>query len=183
MEVFTSRTLVLFSRCIVVTTLCGGSCTLLSVRSNDRRGHPLVFQAAMTSAFVPAPPSPVAHRCPFLDPVKSKHTYRVPRGGLPTVPSPPVVSANAPNAASIAALMYSSVASAKASKARAAEEAAAAMAAMHGCSDKGHGHRLHVVEMPPGVKARLRCCTKHVLYLFRRYLHLTPSRSMLYAKS
>ncbi|CAM9564471.1 unnamed protein product, partial [Sphacelaria rigidula] len=88
-------------------------------------------------------------RCPFLDPVKSKHTYRVPRGGLPTVPSPPIVSANAPDAASIAALMYSSVASAKASKARAAAEAAVVTAAMHGRSDKGHGHRLHVVEMPP----------------------------------
>ncbi|CAM9225060.1 unnamed protein product [Scytosiphon promiscuus] len=48
-------------------------------------------------------------RCPFLDPVKSKHAYKVPRGGCPYVPPAPVFH-EAGDPASMAAQLYSSIA-------------------------------------------------------------------------
>ncbi|CAM9189565.1 unnamed protein product, partial [Hapterophycus canaliculatus] len=70
----------------------------------------------MTSVYV---------RCPFLDPVKSKHAYKIPRGGRSHVPSTPVFY-EAADASSVAAQLYSSIASSKAKKAAAAAAAAAA---------------------------------------------------------
>ncbi|CAM9258655.1 unnamed protein product [Ectocarpus sp. 4 AP-2014] len=56
-------------------------------------------------------------RCPFLDPVKSKHAYRVPRGGQLNAPPPMPVFREAVDSASMAAQLYSSIASVKAYKA------------------------------------------------------------------
>ncbi|CAM9261120.1 unnamed protein product, partial [Ectocarpus sp. 8 AP-2014] len=58
-------------------------------------------------------------RCPFLDPVKSKHAYRVPRGGRLNPPPPMPIFREAVDSASMAAQLYSSIASVKAKKAAA----------------------------------------------------------------
>lgn len=54
-------------------------------------------------------------RCPFLDPVKSKRTYRVPGGGRPTFPAVPAFY-EASDPASMAAQLYSAIASYKSKK-------------------------------------------------------------------
>lgn len=74
-----------------------------------------------------------ALRCPFLDPVKSKQTYRVPRGGRPAVPATPVLL-NASGSASLTAKLYSSTAF----KTKATAVVAAAAAA-HEAELKGSG--------------------------------------------
>ncbi|CAM9653059.1 unnamed protein product [Ectocarpus sp. 12 AP-2014] len=56
-------------------------------------------------------------RCPFLDPVKSKYAYRVPRGGRHNAPPPLPIFREAVDSASMAAQLYSSIASVKAKKA------------------------------------------------------------------
>ncbi|CAM9177663.1 unnamed protein product, partial [Ectocarpus fasciculatus] len=58
-------------------------------------------------------------RCPFLDPVKSKHAYRVPRGGRLNAPPPMPIFREAVDSASMAAQLYSSISSVKAKKAAA----------------------------------------------------------------
>ncbi|CBN73996.1 hypothetical protein Esi_0009_0188 [Ectocarpus siliculosus] len=58
-------------------------------------------------------------RCPFLDPVKSKHAYRVPRGRRLNAPPPMPIFREAVDSASMAAQLYSSIASVKAKKAAA----------------------------------------------------------------
>lgn len=68
--------------------------------------------------------SPNKRRCPFLDPVKRKHAYRVPRGGHPTFAPMPIFRESADPAA-MAAQLYSSMASSKA-KERAANAAVSA---------------------------------------------------------
>ena len=98
-----------------------------------------------------------------MDPVKSKHAYRVPRGGMPTFPATPVFR-EAADPASVAAQLYSSIASSKARKKAAADDAAA-LAASDGrggrrkspsrsgerAGEEAEGGAL-VVQFPPSLK-------------------------------
>ncbi len=104
-------------------------------------------------------------RCPFLDPVKSKHAYRVPRGGLAAFPSTPKFR-GAADPASMAAQLYSSIASSKARKEAAAAAAAASGGEVGGKSPSRSGGRRRgggegadggalVVEFPPSLKVWL----------------------------
>lgn len=74
------------------------------------------------------------YRCPFLDPVKSKHAYRVPRGGRLNAPPPMPIFREAVDSSAMAARLYSSIASVKAKK-------AAADAAVHAERQQDLGSR------------------------------------------
>eukprot|EP00752_Nemacystus_decipiens_P008616 g7695.t1 len=99
----------------------------------------------------PEPPSPERQ-------VKSKHTYRVPRGGRPNYPPTPIFH-EAVDPASMAAQMYSSIASSKAKKA--AADAAVEAERQHlsnaagggqGWDGKGRTGGPLVLKFPPSLK-------------------------------
>lgn len=145
------------------------------------------------SGFVPCARSPPAtllpffiptilsrRRCPFLDPVKSKHAYRVPRGGVPTTRAAPACNI-ASDAAPLATLLYSSVANSRAKKAKAAAERdrrAAQGLSKGGGQNGASGERASgplVVEMPPSFKVRSTSITMHAKDAF---LHEAPGRTI-----
>lgn len=94
-----------------------------------------------------------ADRCPFLDPVKSKHIYRVPLGGRPNYPPTPVFH-EAVDPASMAAQMYSSIASSKAKKAAADAAIDAERQRLNSAAGGGRGRKGGplVLQFPPSLK-------------------------------
>eukprot|EP00903_Cladosiphon_okamuranus_P010537 g9967.t1 len=108
-------------------------------RRGSRRKKKRREKRTMTSVYV---------RCPFLEPVKSKQTYRVPRGGRPNFPSMPVFH-EAVDPAAMATQMYSFISSSKAKKAAADAAINAERQRLSSAAGRGWGRGAKGVEGGP----------------------------------